>query len=640
MSAQFGRWNFDRELVSEDYLERVRSMIAPYGPDGGGCYKKENVGILYQAFHTTKESRLEVQPCILRSGTVLTWDGRLDNRADLMSHLSNGLLSDSPDATIIAAAYEQWGVACFAKLIGDWALSAWNPADQSLILAKDFLGTRHLYYSLKKDQVTWSTILDPLVLLAGHPFDLQEEYVAGWLSFFPAAHITPYVGIQSVPPSGFVRIANGKLRITKYWDFDPSHRIHYRSDGEYEEHFRTVFARSVEHRLRSDKPVLAELSGGMDSSSIVCMADMIIDQGRAATPRLDTVSYYDDSEPNWNERPYFTKVEQKRGRVGCHIDVSADNLFSPKYDRACFAPLPGSYSNPSEDATPFAACLDSQGNRVLLSGIGGDEVLGGVPTETPELADLAVTMQLGTLARQMLAWALVKRRPVLHLAADMGYAFLPTIFQSLPQQERPPAWVMPKFASRHRLALRGYPGRLHFFDALPSFCHNLRTLDALRRQLTTSVLSLRPLYEKRYPYLDRDLLEYLYAIPRGQLLNPRQRRSLMRRSLIGLVPEELLNRKRKAFVAHGLAMTVNSAHCRLADLVQRMVSSSLGILDPGVFAQELNKVRSGLDVQIVPIIRTVQIEFWLRHQIHQGAITDGRCRLRSSYFVPERTIHI
>src|SRR6266702_6630587 len=82
-----------------------------------------------------------------------------------------------------------------------------------------------------------------------------------------------------------------------------------------------VFAKAVQRSLRSDRPVLAELSGGRDSTSIVCMADSIIARGTAETPRLDTLSMYDDSEPNWNERPYFTKVEEKRGRTGWHIDV-------------------------------------------------------------------------------------------------------------------------------------------------------------------------------------------------------------------------------------------------------------------------------------------------------------------------------
>src|SRR5205807_1259080 len=172
-----------------------------------------------------------------------------------------------------------------------------------------------------------------------------------WLSFFPAAHLTPYVGIHSVPPASSVLIGPGRHMVSKYWDFDPKKRICYRIDGEYEEHFRGVFGEAVGRRLRSDNPILAELSGGMDSSSIVCMADTIIARGVAETPRLDTVSYYDDSEPNWNERPYFEKVEQKRGRTGCHIDaVPQQSLtFGRPSDRFAATPGSGTFLNEAQE---------------------------------------------------------------------------------------------------------------------------------------------------------------------------------------------------------------------------------------------------------------------------------------------------
>jgi asparagine synthase (glutamine-hydrolysing) len=110
------------------------------------------------------------------------------------------------------------------------------------------------------------------------------------------------------------------------------------------------------------------------------------------TPRLDTVSCYDDSEPNWNEQPYFTKVEQRRGRRGWHIRAEHNGLDA-QYDPERFAASPG--SRRSGNATKqFLACLASQGNRVVLSGTGGDEVLGGVPTPVPELADLLASGQL------------------------------------------------------------------------------------------------------------------------------------------------------------------------------------------------------------------------------------------------------
>src|SRR6185437_3813883 len=203
----------------------------------------------------------EKQPHISNSGAVITWDGRLDNRGELIRELADVLTTDSTDVEIVAAAYEEWGEKSFAKLTGDWAIAIWNPTIRSLILAKDVIGTRHLYYAVEESGITWSTILDPIVLLAGRKFQLCEEYIAGWLGFFPATHLTPYIGVDSVPPSSFVRLQPGRREVKKYWDFDPHKRIRYRTDAEYEEHFRVVFAEAVRRRLRSDSPILAELSG-------------------------------------------------------------------------------------------------------------------------------------------------------------------------------------------------------------------------------------------------------------------------------------------------------------------------------------------------------------------------------------------
>ena len=272
------------------------------------------------ALSTQPRNRIERNSHVFSaSGAVITWDGRLDNRADLISDLRDFVSVNSTDLAIVAAAYDKWGANCFANLVGDWALSIWKPAHRSLLLARDPIGTKHLYYSMDSYQISWCTILDPLVLFAGKSFSICEEYIAGWLSFFPATHLAPYVGIHSVPPASSVLVRPGKHTVSKYWDFDPKKRICYRRDREYEEHFRGIFAEAVRRRLRSDRPVLAELSGGMDSSCIVSMADTIAARGAAETPRLDTVSYYNDSEPNWNERAYFTIIEAKRGRIGCHI---------------------------------------------------------------------------------------------------------------------------------------------------------------------------------------------------------------------------------------------------------------------------------------------------------------------------------
>jgi asparagine synthase (glutamine-hydrolysing) len=575
--------------------------------------------MLYHALHTTRESRREIQPDVSRSGCVITWDGRLDNRVELIHQLSTSLSIDSTDVSTVSAAYEQWRADCFAKLIGDWALSIWNPSERSLILAKDPVGTRQLYYSVENDLVTWCTVLDPLVLLAGKAFELDEEYLAGWFSFFPAAHLTPYVGIDSVPPSCFVLLQRERQTIGRCWDFDPNKRIRYRTDAEYEEHFRTVFAKAVQRHLRSDAPVLAELSGGMDSSSIVCMADSLIAGGAAETPRLDTLSYYNDSEPNWNEGPYFTRVEKKRGRTGCHIDVGTHESIHAESDSASFFATPGSGTGrPTRASREFAECMASQGNRIVLSGIGGDEVTGGVPTPTPELMDLLARGRFQALARQLKVWALDKRKPWFHLFLEAARGFFSPPLVGVPKEIQPALWLHPSFVRRHRTALTGYPSRVSLFGSLPSFQENVSALDALRRQLACSPLPSEPAYEKRLPYLDRDLLEFLYAIPREQLVRPGQRRSLMRRALSRIVPEELLNRRRKAFVVRSSMVAISTEWASLTKVTQHMATIALGIVDANAFDAALQRTLHGQEVHVVTIMRTMRIEFWLRRLRDQG----------------------
>lgn len=621
MSAQFGRWSFDGMPPPLDLLKRVDAILAPFGPDASHSCHLDGASILYRASHTTQESRRETGPHISSSGIVLTWDGRLDNRTEFIDRFGGTLSRDSTDASIVSAAYERAGTECFKSLLGDWALSVWNPRERSLLLAKDPIGTRHLYYSSENDQIAWSTVLDPLVLLRARPFAMDEEYIAGWFSFFPAAHLTPYVGIDAVPPSCFVRFERGRRTITKYWDFDPGRKIRYRTDREYEEHFRGAFEEAVRRRLRSDRPVLAELSGGMDSSSIVCMADRILARAGAETPRLDTVSYHNDFEPNWNERPYFAKVEEKRGRAGWHIDASAQEPFNVDQETVTFGATPAARLTGA--SRQLAACMASGGNRVLLSGIGGDEFTGGVPTPVPELMDLEARARFGALAHQLKVWALEKRKPWFHLFFEAARGFLAPSLVGLATELQPAVWLEPSFARRYLAALTGYPSRVRLFGPLPSFQEDMSALEVLRRQLSCSALSSAPPYEKRYPFLDRTLLEFICAIPREQLVRPGQRRSLMRRSLTGIVPEEILHRKRKAFVTRSPLVALSKQSANLIAMAQDMTSSRLGIVDGKKFGEALQNARQGQPVNIVQVMRTLWVESWLRTVTRKQIVIDA-----------------
>jgi asparagine synthase (glutamine-hydrolysing) len=614
MSVQFGRWNLDGNPIEPNYLKSVLTLLAPYAPDGTNSHQTGTTCLAYGAFHTNLESHRERQPHV-SSHLTITWDGRLDCRVELIEQLRAGLPSDPSDAEIVAAAYQRWRSEAFPKLIGDWAMAIYDGREHLLILAKDPIGVRPLYYCRDQTHICWSTLLDPLVLLGGH-FALEEEYVTGWIAGLPGADLTPYAGIHSLPAASFLLVRPDRARVRTYWDFNFRKRICYRTDREYEEHFCDVFRASVRRRMRSDRPVLAELSGGMDSSSIVCMADTILANGAAAIPRLDTVSYYNDSEPNWNERPYFEKVEEKRGRIGCHIAVDPLNSLLTSYQGDHFAATPALACPQTASSEQLIAYMTAHGHRVLLSGIAGDEVLGGVPSPMPELADHLLGGHLRRLGRQSVAWALAQRISLIELAATVGTAFLPIGISSRAVAVARPAWISARVSNRYRVAFQGYDRRLKIFGPLPSFQINLITFEGLRRHITATPLSPRPLHDVRYPYLDRDLLEFLFSIPREQLLRPRERRSLMRRALSGIVPQAILHRRRKASAGRNLRLAL----LNLANANEEMILASLGIVNAHVLRENLDRMREGHETPIVFLLRTLQIENWLRHIARQGIL--------------------
>lgn len=612
MSAQFGSWNFDgADQITPVQLNKVARILDPYGPDCHGKHEASGLRMLFRGFHTTRESRGEEQPRVGRTGFILMWDGRLDNRLELIRQLGGVPAPDESDLAIVCESYEHWGTGCFARIIGDWAISIWEPRERRVILARDPIGTRHLYYTVDGRALVWSTLIDAVLATVIQKPELDEEYIAGWLVFSPSVRLSPYRGIQPVPPSCYVSVQNGKATVKKYWDFDPAKKTRFAHDRDYEEQFRELFSQAVRRRLRSDTAILAELSGGMDSTSIVCMSDMILAKGEGETPRLDTVSFYDDSEPNWNEREYFAEVEKKRGRTGCHIDVSGQSIFNLDFTGAHFSGLPGGYCPPTVMSEQFATLVARQGNRVLLSGVGGDETTGGVPSATPELADLLASRRFRALAHKLKLWAINKRKPWFHLFWEALHGFLPPALVGLPKYRRPGSWLQRDFIQSNKHALAGYESRWLFFGPDPTFQINIDTLNGLRGQLASISLP-NPPYEKRYPYLDRDFLEFVFSVPREQMVRPGQRRSLMRRALDGVVPDAILRRRRKAFVSRNPLIEFKRHSAYVVSLTQHLVAESLGVADSSGVMKAIEDACQGKEIPLAHLLRVFVLESWLR----------------------------
>jgi asparagine synthase (glutamine-hydrolysing) len=597
MNVQFGIWHFDGRPVEGELLAKVSTVLEPVGAIETRVARNRSLATVTAGTRSSCQSP-EPAPRIL-------WNGRLDNREELAAQ--TGTVSNAFSAEeIVSAAYRRRGTDAFAQIVGDWAISIVEEVKCELLLARDFAGTRPLFYKLKDRCVSWSTILEPLVLLGEHEPDLSEEYLAEWLAFFPQSHLTPYRDISSVPPGSFVRIAPGGASVRNYWSLESVRAVRYPDNREYEEHFRSVFKASVRRRVIADGPILGELSGGMDSSSIICIADSVLDAG---APRLDTVTYFDAQEPNWDELPFARLVEQKRGRVGHHIDVGTSQSLADQAIPPLFAAVPTSASARSSAARVFDQIVSDNGYRVILSGLGGDEMLGGVPTPVPELADLFVRLDAFRFLLQSFRWAFAKRKPVVQLWLSVLASFAPRTIDSSAIAAAW-NWLTPEFRTRNREHL-GVPTRpFRFFGPLPSLQANFAALEALGRQITCAPVLRGPLYEWRYPFLDRDLVAFCSSIPREQLVRPKERRSLMRRALAGIVPREVLERKRKAYVSRGLVKVLAGEWRMLREVPFQ--SEDLRIVDSALLRTLVAQAEQGTDVPVVPLLRTLALERWLR----------------------------
>jgi asparagine synthase (glutamine-hydrolysing) len=602
--------------VNERQLLDLAQATERWAPDGTFVRANRGIGMGFQAYHTHQISNIESQPFLDYLGNMITLDGRLDNREELSQFL--GLPKEGlADSQIILKAFAHWGEECFRRFIGDWALALWSKRDQTVYLARDHAGTRSLYYYVTADTLQWSTYLETF-LCGSDSFPLDNAYASCYMANLPIRDLTPYQGIRAVTPAHFVRFCNRRVECFSHWQWMTGDLIRYKVAQEYDAHFLSLFERSVIRRSGSGAPVLAQLSGGMDSSSIVCVSDAIrIREGVGPDGLLDTISYYDDSEPSLNDEYFFTIVEQTRGKKGIHIEssFSARTYEPPDSPRNAYV-LPGADSSFLQREVELETQIGQTDYRALLSGIGGDELLGGVPTPLPELADHLAHGELRVMARRTVQWCLVNRSPLGGMALEsLKFLLSCHVPPKLGKNSIPP-WLAPSAAiickdhfcnDKLSIAENGHSpsqvsnGRM-WWDLMETMPH--RNPAYLKRR------------EYRYPFLDRDLVDYLLRIPREQLIQPGRRRHLMRRTLAGIVPKEVIERRRKGFCARGPLISLRRFASSVGSNPDSLLVVQSGFVQPDELSAALTATCRESDSRwSMCLMRTFAFEAFLRSEI-------------------------
>lgn len=618
MSGIGGIFNPNVSSSDKQALSALSTALISRGPDGGNEVHQGPIGMVHRAFHTSRDSHRELQPLISTAGHILAWDGRLDNRDDLIACLPKSLIKSETDASVVLAAYLKWGNNFLTRIIGDFVLSAWDPLSRTLLLARDPFGTRTLYYCANSHQFMWSSTLEALLRTSAIDPEVDDEYVAGFLALHPETWRSPYKNISAVEPGHLVTVGpSTAIRTKRFWTPDPKAEVRYKSDAEYEEHFRQLFREAVRCRLRAAGPVWLELSGGLDSSSIACMADDIIEKGEAYGARLDTVSYLEDEAATSYDRKFLSVLAASRGKTG-HLFRGQGHWVRFASPEASFISKPNTSLCVSGSHERLCQMMAQDGARVLLNGLGGDQVLWSIPTASPELADLVFQRRPLLLHKQLQIWSHLLKQPYWQLLwREAALPLLPESFRDSFKSDMTPAlWLDANFVKKTNLQRRLLVPKDPFGYRLPSSRMQASNIFFIITSIAASNYWEHAAYERTYPFLHRPLVEFLMAIPFEQKLRPSETRSLMRRALKDLVPEKILQRRSKGVVGEAFCRGLQMEWHVLRPLLMNARVCSRGYVNQDALITAVNLARHGKTYDISTLLQTIAVEIWLRSLEH------------------------
>ncbi|NMG05975.1 lasso peptide isopeptide bond-forming cyclase [Brasilonema sp. UFV-L1] len=596
MSGIMGVYYLDERPVDRQDLGQMVEILKHRGPDGADIWVEGSVGLGHRMLWTTPESLLEKLPFINQTGNlVITSDARIDNRDELINKLQfeNSPAEKITDSQLILAAYEKWGEQCPENLLGDFAFAIWDKRQQSIFCARDHFGVKPLYYYHQLDKgFVFASEMKALFCLPQVPRRLNEVRIADYLALMMEDKaITTYQDILRLPPAHSMIVTQSGMKMWSYWELDRHREIKMDSDEAYAEEFRRIFTEAVRCRLRSAFPIVSQLSGGLDSSAVTCVARDLLTKKKKTS--LHTISTIFDTITECDERPFINAVLEQGGFIPHYIQgedfgplSNLDYIFQYE-DEALLGPSHFYHWN-------LNRTLKKLGLRISLDGFDGDTTVCHGATRLTELArqgnwktciqeikafsphfnlsPYAVFRNYGLphlkdLAKNFRWIAFFQGVRLIHKHFGVSrqllirnHAIKPFVEQVRQLWQHKQTKFANSFVSQTPLVKRNFAERIDLDE-------RIQKLDALSeepltvreyhwRGLTQGILpyTLEQIdqyaamfsLEVRHPFMDKRLIEFCLALPCEQKLYQGWGRMVMRRALEGILPEKVQWRGGKA----------------------------------------------------------------------------------------------
>lgn len=589
MSAIGGVFHLDGRPCEPAPLDALAALLRHRGPEGVATWRDGPAGLVHAHFVTTPESAAERQPVVDAVARVaITFDGRLDNRNDLLALLGADRVAIG-DAAIVLRLYRALGPECVARLLGDFAFAIWDGPLGRLLCARDHLGLKPLCYRVTADRIAWASETGALARYDGQVPRVNDGMIAEHLSGI-VTHTgdTVFADISRLPPAHLLIADRHGVQVRRYWTPNLLEEIRYRDPDDYVEHLRELVRRAVAARLRVNGVVGISLSGGIDSSSVTGIAAELCRERAVAAARVEAFSLLVPGDAD--ESAYWSHVVERWDLAAAEIPVTPLPAGQLAGEARFYLDVPN---------TPLAAITDrvragmrARGISVALTGSGADEWLGPSPSA---YADLLRQGRLGALAHRLhrdsadewfMGWPAAIKSSVWPLLPPPVQAIVRRILR----RGAPPDWIDPAFAARVDLA-----GRLsrHTID-LPH--DSLERYDTWHEGISGSSVYIHETIERSsaragvemwHPFMDLRIVEFGLALPAEHRWREGRNKDLLRRAMAPYLPEAVAARTTSPDGTHLLFDGLQTEGGRA--LFEGMTIAALGWVDEAVLLARFDR---------------------------------------------------
>jgi len=549
MSGIFGIFHPDGKPVAREHLELMALGLSFIQSDGINVWHEGPVGMgQLKPYGSSASANSKSSPQNPKNGMVVVADVRIDNRRELLREfdIPVHLQSDLSDENLICQAYKKWGRQCPRYLSGEFAFTIWDPQNRRLFCVRDHMGNRPFFYCRLKNTFVFASQVKGIRVLDFVPVELNEKSLASALSLAKADKSQTYFkGIRRLKAAHVLEVHDkhdGSLAATSFWTPRPKNRAMAMSDEDFAQAFREVIVKAVCRRMENDLPTGVMLSGGLDSSAIACIAARQLRKTGRSLFTLSSVLPENHDGIESDERYYIGEVATREPNIVINY-VTAEgadpfqNLES-KFDR--FG-IPVNAFHYMDEA--LANAFSALGVKTVLSGFHGDTLASYDGRDS--LSRLFRHWRWATALKCIRQRKKVQHETLLALCQNTIFPWLfPRGYETLRhlkhgrQRDELPSPVSKTFFARFSGGADQV--RVPYLTRLPSLiAYGNPTIEYQDADYASLGMDIR------FPYWDKEIVEFLIDIPPEQFIAQGLKRSLFRRAMKGILPEEVRLRNTK-----------------------------------------------------------------------------------------------